>query len=87
MGRLGRGFSHMKVTDRRADEVMSRDEAAYELGVSTARVAWLAFTGHLKRAGAYHITRESVRNERRWRDTASIWSKCLRLLGDAIGFL
>jgi hypothetical protein len=64
--------------------IVTQYEAARYLGVSPAKVGWLVFRGHLK-GSRYGVTVGSVRDERRWRATASVGQKIRRILRDALG--
>ena len=69
-------------------DLLTEQEAAAELGLSSNRVRWLTMNGHLRRgvtpdrrrAG---VTKESVTYERAWRATATPLQRLGRTLGYA----
>ena len=89
MWRRSREYPRVAVTVFRApnnDRLMSQYDAARELGISVYRVGWLVACEHLTGVG-YEVTTESVHAELAWRQSASIASKCGRLLRDIVSFV
>lgn len=70
-------------------DLLSEDDVAGQLGLSSDRVRWLAINGHLQRAvtadrSSGGFTRESVEREKAWRSHATVAQRIRRLLGYAV---
>ena len=72
-----------------SSDLLSEDDVASQLGLSSNRVRWLVMNGHLQRGVTADrtsggLTRQSVDREKAWRNNATLAQRLRRVLGYAV---
>lgn len=88
----GKGYPKglLRVPTVSHDAWASQPEAARFLGISVVRIGVLISVDHLSPAhnpdGEAGVTKESLKRESSWRESATVYKKMRRLIRDSVNF-